>query len=204
MLRDGTLFEGKSVGKSGTAGGEICFNTGMTGYQEIYTDPSYFGQIIVNTVAHIGNYGVHSKEQESARPQVAGMVCGTFSQIFSGNETRQSLHHYLEKSGVVAISDIDTRSLVKHIRSKGDMNAIISSEIKDFEVLKEEMTKVPNMSGLELCSQVSTETVYELGNSASPHRVAVLDLGIKKSILDCLIAEGCTARSILQKHPLKS
>lgn len=204
MLRDGTFFEGKSVGKIGTARGEICFNTGMTGYQEIYTDPSYFGQIIVNTVAHIGNYGVHSEEQESRHSQISGMVCSSFSQVFSGNEARRSLHRYLDEAGVVGISDIDTRSLVEYIRSKGDMNAVISSEITDLEVLKEEAAKIPSMSGLELCSRVSADTTYEIGDASLSYRVAVLDLGIKKSILDRLLAEGTYCKVYPARTPFET
>ena len=113
--------------KKGTTGGEICFNTGMTGYQEIYTDPSYYGQIIVNTNAHIGNYGTVDEEQESAAPQISGLVVNEFSEEYSRKTSNESLQQYLEKHGVVGIADIDTRMLVRHLRSKGAMNAIISS-----------------------------------------------------------------------------
>src|SRR5882762_6192684 len=121
LLADGFLMEGRSIGKRGTSGGEICFNTGMTGYQEIYTDPSYFGQIIVNTTAHIGNYGTVNEEQESLRPQIAGIVVNEFSEEFSRLTARESLQQYLEKHSVVGISAVDTRMLVRYIRSKGAM-----------------------------------------------------------------------------------
>ena len=136
LLEDGFLIEGKAIGKRGTSGGEICFNTGMTGYQEIYTDPSYYGQIIVNTTAHIGNYGTVNDEQESASPKISGIVVNEFSDEFSRKTAVESLQTYLEKHSVVGISDIDTRMLVRYIRSKGAMNAIISSVLSP-EHLKE-------------------------------------------------------------------
>jgi carbamoyl-phosphate synthase small subunit len=190
LLEDGLLFQGLSIGKSGTQGGEICFNTGMTGYQEIYTDPSYYGQIIVNTAAHIGNYGTVNSEQESSKPKISGLVVNEFSQIFSRETADESLQDYLERNGVVGISDIDTRMLVRHIRSKGAMNAIISSELEP-EQLKSELDKIPSMEGLELSSIVSTQEPYLLGDSKNSIKIAVLDLGIKKSILNNLIDRGC-------------
>lgn len=190
LLEDGYLVEGKAIGKIGTSGGEICFNTGMTGYQEIYTDPSYYGQIIVNTTAHIGNYGAFDPEQESLKPQIAGLVVNEFASEFSRKSANESLQKYLEKNGVVGISDVDTRLLVRHIRSKGAMNAIISSELTP-EQLKEEIKKVPSMDGLELSSVVTTKEAYTVGDPNSPIRVAVLDLGIKKSIITNLALRGC-------------
>jgi len=190
MLEDGTLFQGTSVGKIGTTTGEICFNTGMTGYQEIYTDPSYFGQIIVNTTTHIGNYGVLDSEQESDRVKFSGLVCKTFSDIYSRKEADDSLQQYFEKQGVVGIAGVDTRQIVRLIRSKGALNAIISSEISDVEKLKEELKKTPSMKGLELSSKVCTKEPYFLGNPDSKVKVAVLDLGCKKSILSNFTERG--------------
>ena len=189
LLEDGLLIKGKSIGKKGTAGGVICFNTGMTGYQEIYTDPSYFGQIIINTTSHIGNYGVLDEEQESDHPQISGLIVNEYSEEYSRETATGSLQDYLEKSGVVGISDVDTRMLVRHVRSKGAMNAIISSEMEG-EKLKQELEKVPSMEGLELSSVVSTKDPYETGNEGK-YRIAVLDLGVKKSILKNLVARGC-------------
>ncbi|HHP7240226.1 MAG TPA: glutamine-hydrolyzing carbamoyl-phosphate synthase small subunit [Cyclobacteriaceae bacterium] len=183
LLEDGTMFKGHSIGGIGTTGGEICFNTGMTGYQEIYTDPSYFGQIIVNTTAHIGNYGSHLEEQESGKPQVSGIVVNYFSPTFSRKTADNSLQDYLSDNKVVGITDIDTRKLVRHIRSKGAMNAVISSESLNKDALKERLGSVPNMESLELSSSVTTPKAYEIGNKESKYRVAVLDLGIKRSIL---------------------
>jgi carbamoyl-phosphate synthase small subunit len=190
LLEDGFLIEGKAIGKRGTSGGEICFNTGMTGYQEIYTDPSYYGQIIVNTTAHIGNYGTEDDEQESASPKISGIVVNEFSDEFSRKTAKESLQAYLEKNNVVGIADIDTRMLVRYIRSKGAMNAIISSELSP-EQLKEEIKKVPSMDGLELSSIVSTKKNYFVGDPSASIKVAALDVGIKTSILKNLADRGC-------------
>ncbi len=191
LLEDGSLYEGFSIGKSGTSGGEICFNTGMTGYQEIYTDPSYTGQIIVNTTAHIGNYGVHSDEIESAVPTIKGLVVNDFTYQYSRPTASDGLNEYLEEHNTVGISDIDTRKLVRHIRKSGAMNAIISSEIFDVESLKKELAKVPSMEALELSSQVTTKSSYELGQENGGYKVAVLDLGVKRSILNNLVKRDC-------------
>lgn len=190
LLEDGLLVEGIAIGKIGTSGGEICFNTGMTGYQEIYTDPSYFGQIVVNTTAHIGNYGTVDEEQESETPKISGLVVNDFSKEFSRKEAKDSLQQYLEKHGVVGIGGIDTRMLVRHIRSKGAMNAIISSVLSP-EELKEEIKKVPSMEGLELSSKVSATKSYFVGDVNATYKVAALDLGIKKSIAKNLASRDC-------------
>ena len=192
LLEDGLLLEGKAIGHIGTTGGEICFNTGMTGYQEVYTDPSYYGQIIVNTNAHIGNYGVVDTEQESEAPKINGLIVNEFSEIASREDASSSLQDYLELHKVVGISDVDTRMLVQHIRSKGAMNAIISSTLNK-EELEAELKKVPSMDGLELASVVSTNKPYTLGEG-NKHKVAVLDLGIKKSILKNLVERDCECR----------
>lgn len=194
MLQDGSVIYGSSIGKKGTYGGEICFNTGMTGYQEIYTDPSYYGQVIINTTAHVGNYGVIDLEQESARPTISGLVVNTFSQISSRKTADERLQDYLESNNIVGIADIDTRQLVRHIRSKGAMNCIVSSEISDLDELKRELDKIPDMKGLELSSKITTEEAYDLGEAQSAYKVAVLDLGTKRSILSNLTQRGCQLR----------
>ena len=191
LLEDGTVFHGIAAGLVGTTTGEICFNTGMTGYQEIFTDPSYYGQIMVATTAHIGNYGVSNEEVESDNVNIAGLVCKKFSDVFSREYADGSLQEYFENQKVVAISDVDTRALVRHIRDKGAMNAIISSEEFDIEKLKTQLAKVPSMVGLELSSKVSTKTPFFFGDENAAHRVAVLDLGVKKNILRCLAERGC-------------
>ncbi|TDK44728.1 glutamine-hydrolyzing carbamoyl-phosphate synthase small subunit [Algoriphagus formosus] len=191
LLADGTIFHGSLIGNPGTNGGEICFNTGMTGYQEIYTDPSYTGQVIVTTTSHIGNYGVHNEEVESDHPTIGGIVVNSFSEIYSRLDGHGSLQDYLVSNGITGIADIDTRKLVRHIRSQGAMNAIISSEYEgDLEGLKAELEKLPDMNGLELSSQVCTKEPYFFGNEDAPIRVACLDFGIKKNILRNLASRG--------------
>ncbi len=183
LLEDGTHFKGLSIGKEGTSGGEICFNTGMTGYQEIYTDPSYFGQIVVNTTSHIGNYGAINQEQESDYPKISGLVVNSFSEIHSRATADESLEEYLKRNNTVGIADVDTRSIVRHIRDKGAMNAIISSETDDLKILKQQLSEVPSMANLELSSKVSTKEPYFFGEESAETKIAVLDVGIKKSIL---------------------
>jgi carbamoyl-phosphate synthase small subunit len=190
LLEDGLLVEGTAIGKIGTSGGEICFNTGMTGYQEIYTDPSYYGQIIVNTTSHIGNYGALDEEQESAQAQIAGLVVNDFAKEFSRKSAKESLQSYLEAKGIVGIADVDTRMLVRYLRSKGAMNAIISSELSP-DQLMQELKKIPSMDGLELSSRVTTKEAYFVGDKDASIRIAVLDLGIKKSIVENLAERGC-------------
>lgn len=190
VLQDGTVFYGIAVGKKGTTGGELCFNTGMTGYQEIYTDPSYYGQIIVNTSAHIGNYGVFAQETESTAPTIRGVVINDFSFVYSRKTADGSLQDYLDKHHVVGIASVDTRTLVKHIRQVGVMNAIISSETTDISALKEQLKKVPDMEGLELSSVVTTKSPYYFGDPAAKYRLAVIDYGIKKSILENFAQRG--------------
>lgn len=191
ILEDGTFFIGYSIGKKGTSGGEICFNTGMTGYQEIYTDPSYYGQVIVNTTSHIGNYGVHADEQESAKPKISGLVVNDYSIIHSRFQSNSSLQEYLEANNIVGISNIDTRRLVRHIRSKGAMNCLISSEELDPKVLKDKVAELPSMEGLELSSIVSTDESFFYGDPEAKYKVAALDIGIKVSILKNLSSRGC-------------
>ena len=200
LLEDGLLIEGTAIGKHGTTGGEICFNTGMTGYQEIYTDPSYYGQIIVNTNAHIGNYGTLDEEQESNKPKIAGLVVNDFSEVFSRKTSKESLQEYLEKHNVTGIADVDTRMIVRYIRSKGAMNALISSELTP-EQMKEEIKKVPSMDGLELSSIVSTTKAYFIGDPNAPIKVAALDLGIKTNILRNLAKRGCYIQVFPAKTP---
>jgi len=191
LLNDGTRFEGLAIGAVGTTTGEICFNTGMTGYQEIFTDPSYYGQIMTTATAHIGNYGVHAEEVESESIKIAGLVCKKFSDVFSRPGGSGSLQDFLERDGVVGISDIDTRKLVRHIRANGAMNAIISSEGLTDQELQDKLDKVPSMEGLELASKVSTKEAYSFGNSGAEFKVALLDIGVKRSIIQCLADRGC-------------
>jgi carbamoyl-phosphate synthase small subunit len=191
VLEDGTVFYGKSIGKVGSTTGEIAFNTGMTGYQEVFTDPSYFGQILVMTSPHIGNYGVHAEEVESSSINIAGLVTKKFSEIASRTSSNGTLDDFMISNETVGISDVDTRSLVKHIRSKGAMNAIISSDNLDIEELKAKLALAPSMDGLELSSNVTTLEAYEAKNEDASFKVALLDLGVKRSIVKCLVDRGC-------------
>jgi len=190
LLADGTVFEGKSIGRDGTAFGEICFNTGMTGYQEVFTDPSYFGQLMLTTNAHIGNYGVNKDEVESDSIKIAGLVCRNFSFDYSREDATDSLENYFEAEGLMAISDVDTRAVVRYIRDKGAMNAVISTNT-DIEMLKKQLMEVPDMKGLELASKVSTKSPYFYGEATAPIKVSALDIGIKTNILRNLAKRGC-------------
>lgn len=191
VLEDGTVFEGVAIGKIGTTGGEIAFNTGMTGYQEVFTDPSYVGQLLIMTTAHIGNYGVHENEIESDSIKIAGLVTKKFSNGYSRTSANESLQVLMERNGTVGISDIDTRALVRHIRNKGAMNAIISSEEMDIDVLKQKLSKIPSMEGLELSSSVSTTEAFEVKPENPTNRVSLIDFGVKKNIIRCLVDRGC-------------
>ncbi len=186
VLEDGTVFHGLSAGISGTSTGEICFNTGMTGYQEIYTDPSYYGQIMICTTAHIGNYGVEDEEIESESVKIAGLICKKFSETFSRPMADGSLQSYFEKNNIVAITDVDSRAMVRYVRDKGAMNVIVSSIEFDVDKLKAQLKEVPSMQGLELSSKVSTKEPYFKGDEKAPFRIAVMDYGTKKNIIKCL------------------
>src|SRR5215831_18686201 len=155
----------------------------MTGYQEIFTDPSYFGQILVATHVHIGNYGVNHFEAQSKSIKIAGLVCKSFNTFYSRKQSDGSIEDYFQRENKAAIEGIDTRSLVRHIRSRGAMNAIISSETDDINELKKKLGEVPSMAGLELSSIVSTKEPYEAGMENRELKVAALDLGIKQNIL---------------------
>lgn len=185
LLEDGTIFHGRAAGKTGTTTGEICFNTGMTGYQEIFTDPSYYGQILTATNVHIGNYGIKTDEVESESIKIAGFVCRNFNVPYSRALADKSIQDYFEQENLVAIEDVDTRALVQHIRVRGAMNSIISSEIDDPDELKKRLRDTPPMAGLELSSQVTTKIPYYIGNPDAPRRIAVMDFGVKKNILRC-------------------
>jgi carbamoyl-phosphate synthase small subunit len=203
VLEDGTVFKGVSIGKIGTTTGEICFNTGMTGYQEVFTDPSYYGQILVQTNVHIGNYGVHASEVESETIKIAGLICKDFNVPHSRKQADSTIQDYFALNNIVGITGIDTRELVLHVRSKGAMNAIISSEDKSVDQLLAELKVVPHMKGLELSSQVSTNKTYYLGDeTTATKRVAVLDLGVKKNILRNLVSRNCYLGVFNGKTPL--
>lgn len=190
LLADGTKFFGKSVAADGTSFGEICFNTGMTGYQEIFTDPSYFGQLMVTTNAHIGNYGVDMEDSQSDGIKIAGLICKNFSYEYSRPSANLSLEAYLDQNNLFAISDVDTRALVNYIRNNGAMNAVITTDLDREEELMKELFELPNMEGLELASKVSTKEPYFYGDPDAEFKVAALDLGVKKNILKHLSNRG--------------
>jgi len=192
LLADGTIFYGKAVGgKEGSAFGEVCFNTGMTGYQEIFTDPSYYGQLMVATNAHIGNYGTNAEEVESETIKISGLICRNFSYHQSRPAADDTLENFLSKNNILAISDVDTRALVNYIRDHGAMNAVISTEVEDIENLKKRLAEVPDMKGLELASKVSTKKPYFFGNENATYKISALDIGIKKNILRNLSERDC-------------
>jgi carbamoyl-phosphate synthase small subunit len=203
LLADGTQFFGKSIGIDGTAFGEICFNTGMTGYQEIFTDPSYFGQIMVTTNTHIGNYGVQKEEAQSKEITIAGLICKDFSFNYSRPAADESLYDYLERHKLVTISDVDTRALVNYIRKNGAMNAVISTEVGEEERLLKELSNAPSMEGLELASKVSTKEAYTVGTPNATYKIAALDLGIKQNILHHMVERDMYVKVFPYDTPLE-
>lgn len=202
LLSDGTAFFGKTVCGQGLAFGEICFNTGTTGYQEIFTDPSYFGQIMVMANAHIGNYGVMDDENESDGAKISALVCRNFCTTASRHGSDKTLMDFFQQNNLIAISDVDTRALVSHIRDNGSMNAVVSTQTTDLSYLMEQLKKVPDMKGLELASKVSTKEPYFVGNPSSKYKVAAIDLGIKKSILENLTRRDVYVKVFPYNTPL--
>jgi len=202
LLEDGTIHHGRSFGKKGTTSGEICFNTGMTGYQEVFTDPSYYGQVLIMNSVHIGNYGVKDSDIESNSVKIRGLIGRNLEEQFSRIQAKGSLDEYLKANNIVCIEGVDTRALVAHVRVKGAMNCIISSEISHIDELKALLAKTPSMDGLELASVVSTEKEYELGDPASSIRIAVLDYGVKQHILQCMVERGAYVKVFPARTPL--
>ena len=203
LLKDGTVAHGFAFGAIGTATGEICFNTGMTGYQEVFTDPSYFGQILIMSSVHIGNYGVKDADVESSTVKIRGLIGRNLEDQYSRKQANGSLEDYLKANNIVSIEGVDTRALVAHVRTKGAMNCIISSEILDVSALKKKLDEVPDMDGLELASQVSTKEAYELGDANAAIRIAVMDYGVKKNILTCMVERGAFVKVFPAKTPLE-
>ncbi len=200
ILEDGQVFKGKAFGKIGTTSGEICFNTGMTGYQEVFTDPSYYGQVLIMNNVHVGNYGVKPEDVESGSVKIRGLIGRNLEERYSRLQATESLQDYLLAQGIVAIEDVDTRALVTHVREKGAMNCIISSESNDVEYLKAELARTPSMGGLELASVVSTKEIYHEGDPNAPIRISVLDFGVKRHIVRSLAQRGAYVRV----HPAKT
>ena len=201
-LEDGTVVAGHAVGARGETTGELCFNTSMSGYQEILTDPSYAGQVMMMTYPHIGNYGAFEEATEADHPHVAGLVVRQFSRNPSNHAMEESLDAYMTRHGLVGISGVDTRRLVRHIREKGVMNCVISSEDLDDASLLAKARAVPSMAGLELASGVTTEAAYDYVSGAGK-RVAVFDYGVKRNILRSFAHLGCTVRVFPAATPLQ-
>ena len=205
LLENGTVFTGTSFGAQGETTGEVVFNTSMTGYQEILTDPSYAGQIVTMTYPLIGNYGVNPDDMESVKPQVAGFVVKEYSAFPSNFRSVESLGDWLKKNAIIGIEGIDTRMLTKILRSSGAMRGIISTEALDDETLLEKVRKSPEMTGWDLAKQVTTKEVYKWNSidktpfalklQKTPRekrwKVAVYDYGVKYNILRRLTAYGC-------------
>ena len=193
LLQDGSLFSGKSLGHIGETVGEVCFNTGMTGYQEILTDPSYCKQIVTMTSPHVGNYGINANDLESKKIQVAGFVIKEGTDIPSNWQSKESLDSYLKREEIVGIQNIDTRALTRHIRDCGAMNGIISSTEKDINILKRKLDLVPSMNGQDLVKEVTCKEPYTWANKTEgSFRVAAIDYGIKHNILRLLTERDCT------------
>ena len=209
LLDDGKLFKGTTFGATGQSIGEVCFNTGMTGYQEILTDPSYAKQIVTMTAPHIGNYGVNSEDIESDKIQVSGFAIKEESTFPSSWRSEMSLGDYLKKQNIVGIKNIDTRALTRHIRDNGAMNGIISSTTDNKNKLTSKLKSSPSMTGLDLAKIVSTKNIYDWSDKGE-YRVAAIDFGIKRNILRLLEEFNCqvtvfpanaTAKDILSFDP---
>lgn len=203
VLEDGSVYEGKAFGAVGTTGGELCFNTGMTGYQEVFTDPSYYGQVLIMNNVHIGNYGVKEDDVESESVKIKGLIGRNLEELYSRKLAKGSLDEYLKAQNIVAIEGVDTRALVAKVREGGALNCLISSEILDAEALKKKLAEVPSMDGLELASIVSTKVPYELGDPHSPIRIAVLDFGTKRNIFNCMVERGAFVKVFPAKTSLE-
>ncbi|MCC5942226.1 MAG: glutamine-hydrolyzing carbamoyl-phosphate synthase small subunit [Balneolaceae bacterium] len=192
-LSDGTVVHGRAIGIAGTTGGELCFNTSMTGYQEIFTDPSYYGQLMMMTYPHIGNYGTMSRDDEAGSVMIAGLIVRSFSDEYSNPIADGSLQEYLSAHRVIGISGVDTRKLVRHIRTKGVMNAVISSEILDEAELVKKAQEWDSMVGLELATKVTRKEAQTI-SSDGPYKIAAFDYGIKQNIINNFVQRGCTLR----------
>jgi len=195
ILENGIMFEGESLGAYGETVGEVCFNTGMTGYQEIMTDPSYCNQIVIMTYPHIGNYGINFKDMESSKIQLAGLVVKEATQYPSNFRSRGSLNDYMKKQNIIGIQGIDTRMLTRIIRKEGAMNGIISSKNKSKSFLMEKLNLCKPMVGSDLVKKVTCKKSYYWNSKYdNNYKIAVLDFGIKNNILKMLDKLGCQIR----------
>ncbi len=204
-LEDGTVFEGRSFGAPVERSGEVVFNTALTGYQEIFTDPSYSGQIVVLTTPQIGNYGTNVEDNESSKPYIEGLVVREFSGVTSNWRSDMGARPFLEKHGIPVVSDLDTRALVRHLRSRGTMRGVLSCVESTASILVERARAITSMEGLDLATRVSTAKAYQWDKTVEPcspsevmpasdeprHHVVAYDYGIKHNILRRLVHSGC-------------
>lgn len=192
ILDNDLIFKGYALGAIGTTTGEICFNTGMVGYQEILTDPSYYGQIILMTYPQIGNYGINHEDSESNKIHASGLIIKDISEMPSNYRSQKSLNTYLKENNIVGIYGLDTRAIARIIRKCGSMNVIISSEEKNIKILKKQLSEVPSMEGLNLAEKVTCNSNYEFsGKTKNIYKIAAIDFGIKSNILRLLSKRGC-------------
>jgi carbamoyl-phosphate synthase small subunit len=215
-LEDGRIFRGKGYGAKGECYGEVVFNTSITGYQEIFTDPSYAGQIVVLTNPQIGNYGTNPEDNEANRPYIEGLIVREFSRVSSNWRSQQVAEEYLERFNIPVLADIDTRALVRHLRDRGVMRGVVSTIETDTEKLVEKARSIPKMDGTDLAKVVSTKQryIWEVGErsheptevvgvkDAPPvHHVVAYDFGIKQNILRKLVAERCRVTVVPAQTP---
>lgn len=191
LLEDGSFYTGKSAGKQGTTFGEVCINTGMTGYQEVFTDPSYYRQVLLTTNVHVGNYGITQGEMQSDKVYMSGLICKSFSEEYSRKMADSTLHDFLESQNILCIHDVDTRSIVRNIRKKGAMKCIISSEILEKEILQKKLAETPPISGVELASEVSNKPFHTFGSEDASIKLAILDFGMKEDMKRTFVNLGC-------------
>ena len=204
VLADGTVLVGEAFGCSGSVVGEVVFNTGMTGYQEVLTDPSYAGQLVTFTYPELGNTGVNPDDQEADHPHARGVIARQLAPTPSSWRSRETLEVWMQRHGLVGISGVDTRALVRHLREGGAMNGVISTDGRSPADLLDQVRQAPSMEGLNLADQVTTSTPYQWSSpcavgfdqrlkhrATEPYRVVAIDFGIKRAILDRLVAHGC-------------
>lgn len=201
-LADGLVVPGWAVGHAGETAGELCFNTSMAGYQEIVTDPSYVGQIMMMTYPHIGNYGASGDALEADVPMVAGLVTRAFVDQYSNEMAEESFEAWMARHQLVGITGVDTRRLVHRIRDGGVLNAVISAVDLDDESLVAKARAVPSMAGLELASRVTTDAPYDYSETPDGPRIAAYDFGIKRNILRSFRDRGCSVRVFPASTPL--
>ncbi|MEO8358404.1 MAG: glutamine-hydrolyzing carbamoyl-phosphate synthase small subunit [Vicinamibacteria bacterium] len=200
VLEDGASFHGVSFGRAADTTGEVVFNTSLAGYQEILTDPSYAGQMVVMTYPHIGNYGVCLEDMESKRAQVAGFIVREIASIDSSYRSEGSLEGWLDKQGIVGIAGVDTRALTRHIRTHGAKRGVISNAVGDIPALVARARNSRDMNGLDLAKEVTTPTAYDFKAASKVikprFKVVAYDFGIKRNILELLAGSGCDVRVV--------